>query len=174
MQIKYLVIPTIICGNCWYELNNKYMTLNQGSHWHGKVREKIYCGQGKIREIIFPAKVGGKSGNLFKNAECRESLLLCLSMIENVCHNIHQYERSQCPCKNLKKKLFQTITCFFFTFDIDLQSVAAKMFREISLKSGKSQGIFFTFFEGTLFKVHVTWYCLLLQISIHSSGISTS
>ena len=93
-------------------------------------------------------------------------MLLFLSIIENVCHGIHQYESTHANFKEfLYFSLFSSVTSaalntihisygisYFrhrdssdiFTYDIARQSVVDKMVREISLevreKSGKSQG----------------------------------
>ena len=101
-------------------------------------------------------------------------MLLFLSIIENVCHGIHQYESAHVNFKEfLYFALFSSVTSaalniiqisyvisYFrhrdssdiFTYDIARQSVVNKIVREISLevreKSGKSQGILFSHFCG--------------------------
>ena len=97
-----------------------------------------------------------------------------MSIIENVCHGIHQYESAHVNFKEfLYFSLFSSVTSaalntiqisygisYFrhrdssdiFTYDIARQSVVDKMVRESSLevreKSGKSQGILFSHFCG--------------------------
>ena len=101
-------------------------------------------------------------------------MLLFLSIIENVCHGIHQYESVHVNFKEfLYFSLFSSVTSaalniiqisygrsYFrhrdssdiITYDIARQSVVDKMVREISFevreKSGKSQGICFHIFGG--------------------------
>ena len=51
-------------------------------------------GREKSGNFIFPLKVRAQSANFFQNTNWHETSLILLSIIENVCEGIHQYERT--------------------------------------------------------------------------------
>ena len=153
-----------------------YGRVPTGSGKQGKQGKNNGQGKGRKKSgnFILGQKSGKSQGILFLTADCHANLLLFLSIIENVCHGIHQYESIHVNFKEfLYFSLFSSVTSralntiqisygmsYFrhrdssdiFTYDIARQSVVDKMVREISLevreKSGKSQEISFSHFCG--------------------------
>ena len=58
----------------------------------------------------FLLKTRENSGNRLKNPNCRDSLQLFFSIIDNVCHGIHRYERAHVILYEIDFVMFSSVT----------------------------------------------------------------